>query len=719
MNFQNEVESLSEAYGNIFLLEMHKKFIAMVEDIKDELPFDDIFGDKLRLIVPFAENQSYAELKDELGKLPGFVEFNPEKKEVIRNITYKRADTGESGTKPQTLTIGKAISSLKISDEKKKQLLNWFSDYSSNISELEQLSKYYIILSRHPIDVLRMSDVGTIQSCHAEGGMYFHCAIEEAKNGGPIAYLVDSEKIDQLDSETFQKGEIFKDSDRNIPGIKAIARVRIRRYTDDDGTDYAIPETRVYGNKISGFLDSVKKFIKTKQKLSKSSEDVINQFQKKKIIKRGGSYSDSSDSDLFNDYFDTNVLFGSLRHSEEDSEDSAHNRADQFEEELSEMKGRHTYEYSYVDYDVQADDDNVYYYAYGSSSIDLSEYSLEELDFPDYDSEDFEYYFDLSSAASVKHDILNTNYRTSKLSKQEKRDVLKFSKCLQIFGQLTRLDTSDLHNITISTTSRKNGEEVSMAPKLRIDWKFRGDDSNSDMSEDTDDFRYFCQNVKDHDGKMEDYKKAFIKALYQSGMLQVTVGADDSENTKASENFEKFDNQTLEFENFQYDENEFEADGQILFNFTEEQIEYIKNNDQKLLPYIENFITKLYHEFVAKYTQKNIHQTSFKYYSESIQLGQPVTVTVSTKISGDSHYSNTNILLNLVIEPTIINSEFVEFMIYFDKIFKNFMSSTVLGYIMKIIPSYMPMKTLDQEKQQTWLLQQAHKQRQKVEATYP
>jgi hypothetical protein len=47
------------------------------------------------------------------------------------------------------------------------------------------------------------------------------------------------------------------------------------------------------------------------------------------------------------------------------------------------------------------------------------------------------------------------------------------------------------------------------------------------------------------------------------------------------------------------------------------------------------------------------------------------------------------------------------------------MSSTVLGYIMKIIPPHMPMKTLDQEKQQTWLLQQAHKQRQKVEATYP
>jgi len=718
MNLTKDILILSETYQDIFLTEMQKRYIKMVEDIKDELPFDNIFGKNLRIIVPFAENESYAALKSELEKLPGFVEFNPEKKEVVRNVTFKRADTGETGTKPQTLTIGKAISTLKIPDEKKKQLLNWFSDYSSNISELERLSKYYIILSRHPIDVLRMSDVGAIQSCHAQGGMYFHCAIEEAKNGGPIAYLVDSEKIDQLDDKTFQTGEIFADHERNIPGIKAIARVRIRRYTDDDGDDYAIPETKVYGKKISGFLDSVKKFIKSKQQFSNTPEEIIQLFQKKKIIKRGGSYSDSSDSDLFNDYLDTNVLFGSLRHSEEDSEDSSQNRADQFDEELADMSNRYTYQHSWVGYQVENSDDYVYYYAWGSSSIDLSDYDVEELDFPDYDQEDFAYYYDLSSEFSRKHDIIHTNYRTKNLSKQEIGEILRFSKCINIFGNLTRLDTADFANITIKNTSWQNGSEVSIPPQLVINWKFNSDRSDGDISEDTDEFRYFCRTVKDHDDKMDDYKKAFIKALYQTGFLKATHGGDNTEKSEASENFQKFQDDTLEFENFQYDENEFEANGQILFNFTDEQTEYIKNNDQKLLPYIENFITKLYHEFVSKLPKKNIQQTSFKYYAESIQLGQPVTITVRTRLSEDSNYNNTNIYLNLVLEPAMINEEFVEFMIYFDKIFKNFMRSTVLSYILKILPPHMPMKNLDQEKQQTWLLQQAHKQRQKVEATY-
>lgn len=722
MNLTEDILRLSETYQDIFLTEMQKQYIQMVEDIKDELPFDNIFGKNLRIIVPFADNENYAALKSELEKLPGFVEFNPAKNEVIRNVPFKRADTGETGTNQQTLTIGKAISRLKIPDDKKKKLLNWFSDYSSNISELERLSKYYIILSRHPIDVLRMSDVGVIHSCHAPGGKYFHCAIEEAKNGGPIAYLVDSEKIDQFDDKTFQTGEIFADSERNIPGIQSIARVRIRRYTDDDGDDYAIPETKVYGTKISGFFDSVKKFIKSKQQFSKTPEEIIQLFQKKKIIKRGGSYSDTSDSALFNKYLDTTVLSGSLRHSEEDSEDSSQNRADQFDEELSAMSERYTYEHSQVSYQVEESDDFVYYYAWGSSSIDLSDCDVEDLDFPDYDTEDFQYYYDISRER--KHNDIHLNYRTKNLSKQEKGAIVRFSKCMIIFGELTKLDTSDFTNITIKTTSWENGSQVSSPPQLVINWRFNSDRSDSDISEDTDEFRYFCRTVSDHDAKMEEYKKAFIKALYQTGFLKVTHGGDNLAKSEASEIFQKFQDNTLELENFQYDENEFEANGPILFNFTDEQTEYISKNDQKLLPYVENFITKLYHEFVSKLPKKNIQQTSFKYYAESIQLGQPVTITVRTRLSGEAdynNYNNTNISLNLVLEPAIINEEFVQFMIYFDKIFKNFMSSTVLSYILQILPSpiHMPMKKdLDQEKQQAWLLHQARKQRQKIEATY-
>ena len=55
-----------------------------------------------------------------------------------------------------------------------------------------------VVMSRHPIDVLRMSDIGNITSCHSEGNSYFQCAVAEAKGHGPIAYLVKSEDLQEL-----------------------------------------------------------------------------------------------------------------------------------------------------------------------------------------------------------------------------------------------------------------------------------------------------------------------------------------------------------------------------------------------------------------------------------------------------------------------------------------------------------------------------------------
>ena len=41
-----------------------------------------------------------------------------------------------------------------------------------------------------------MSDIGAITSCHREGGEYFQCAQLEAKGHGPIAYVVETKKLD-------------------------------------------------------------------------------------------------------------------------------------------------------------------------------------------------------------------------------------------------------------------------------------------------------------------------------------------------------------------------------------------------------------------------------------------------------------------------------------------------------------------------------------------
>ena len=64
---------------------------------------------------------------------------------------------------------------------------------------------YSIILTRHPVDVMRMSDFEKITSCHTppsrDGSRqeYYKCAVAEAQGHGAIAYVV---KTEDLLSET-------------------------------------------------------------------------------------------------------------------------------------------------------------------------------------------------------------------------------------------------------------------------------------------------------------------------------------------------------------------------------------------------------------------------------------------------------------------------------------------------------------------------------------
>jgi len=121
--------------------------------------------------------------------------------------------------------------------------------------------KHTIIISRNPVDVLRMSDFQGITSCHSPssrggGGSYYQCAVAEAQGHGLVAYLVENSEL----PEDFdpQKGEIFADARRDIAGISPISRVRLRKFVHKDSeTEIAVPEQRVYGEKIPGFLEAV------------------------------------------------------------------------------------------------------------------------------------------------------------------------------------------------------------------------------------------------------------------------------------------------------------------------------------------------------------------------------------------------------------------------------------------------------------------------------
>ena len=61
--------------------------------------------------------------------------------------------------------------------------------------------KYSIIITRHPIDVLRMSDFDNITSCHSPASRtsayqsYYKCAVAEAQGHGAVAYVVETEDL--------------------------------------------------------------------------------------------------------------------------------------------------------------------------------------------------------------------------------------------------------------------------------------------------------------------------------------------------------------------------------------------------------------------------------------------------------------------------------------------------------------------------------------------
>jgi len=195
------------------------------------------------------------------------------------------------------------------------------ADYIKKNLDKASGNQYSIIITRNPIDILRMSDFEDITSCHSPpsrggGDSYYKCAVAEAHGHGAVAYVAKTENIlenygkdvtlDQIvDSREFQEDEVFFDDTRSHYDngwINPVSRLRIRqvRYysaeeqesllakygkLDDlpdhlskeelralflrikragekefnpyDGVQLAVPESRVYGAAIPGFRKRV------------------------------------------------------------------------------------------------------------------------------------------------------------------------------------------------------------------------------------------------------------------------------------------------------------------------------------------------------------------------------------------------------------------------------------------------------------------------------
>ena len=79
---------LESAYRSILLNEISSEYVEKIKKaVKDkELPFDNIFGNKLRIIIPLTGTETYNQIKQEITKIPNYSGFDPEKKEIIKKI---------------------------------------------------------------------------------------------------------------------------------------------------------------------------------------------------------------------------------------------------------------------------------------------------------------------------------------------------------------------------------------------------------------------------------------------------------------------------------------------------------------------------------------------------------------------------------------------------------------------------------------------------------
>ncbi len=204
-----------------------------------------------------------------------------------------------------------------------------------NIGDLYN-DKYAMIITRHPLDILRMADFDNISSCHSppsRGGeaSYYKCAVAESRGHGAVVYVVEtdmlfamteSDNLEEVESK-IQEGEIFADPVRGshvglyhpTNYLLPLSRLRLRQvkyYSKEDtlnaklgvGVEIAVPERREYGTAIPGIRQRVLKWAQEHQEAQLEAVDKDDKHvYLKRFIKFGGSYEDNAIRELIEELF--------------------------------------------------------------------------------------------------------------------------------------------------------------------------------------------------------------------------------------------------------------------------------------------------------------------------------------------------------------------------------------------------------------------------------
>lgn len=276
-----------------------------------KLPFNNIFGDKLRIVQPLKGGKEYKtnisrhvgdQYEIDFDKWVGFKISDKDKKNPVRlgKILSKRKVELEkefkeyqihaptTGVPEETIAYQTKEFSRKIGELDK---LLKTTNLQKQVTDAE-LTSLYVVYSRAPIDVVRMGDMDFENySCHSEGGDYFYCALGDAMMNAGVAYLISEEDyaVNHLDiDENLQVDELFLDNDRGISGIPALARIRIRLVLDSDGNELAVPTTKIYAKSGYQYNDDFKEQMIQWAK----RQDTSNFKWDSTLSLKGGSYED-------------------------------------------------------------------------------------------------------------------------------------------------------------------------------------------------------------------------------------------------------------------------------------------------------------------------------------------------------------------------------------------------------------------------------------------
>jgi hypothetical protein len=257
----------------------------------NERPFEELFKGRERFAIKV--------INLEFQKLADKFDVDPEKFDTLKG----RYDGERYGL------LLKRIKPKNINNKKDQEVIT-YKRFKQMISQNNMYNM--MIFTRHPIDVLRMSDINKIRSCHSVDGLYFNCAQIEAQNSGGVVYVVSESDYRAVKNKLNAK-EIFDDPDRNFRGIKALARIRLRRFIDvNEGDDFAVPEERYYlpsGDMMgySGkFVDEILKYCQDNQYIF--SENLSKNYIQENIIHVGGSYTDTKFNRLLARFFNFNNI---------------------------------------------------------------------------------------------------------------------------------------------------------------------------------------------------------------------------------------------------------------------------------------------------------------------------------------------------------------------------------------------------------------------------